>query len=107
MCLCADGTAKVETLRGELARAKEQARVSNAAIDKAGADLKAEQATRRQFEERVSEVEQELKDAACKCESPRRRIRPRRPNLPRTFRRPKRRGPNPRVLGRRSGRPNR
>ena len=33
------------------------------------ANLKAEQATRRQYEERVTEVEQELKDAARKCEA--------------------------------------
>nr|XP_020155682.1 neurofilament heavy polypeptide-like [Aegilops tauschii subsp. strangulata] len=36
-----DGAAAVETLRGELAQAKEQARVSSAAADKAAADLKA------------------------------------------------------------------
>ena len=42
MCEIADGTAEVETLRGDLAWAKEQARVSNAAADKAAADLKAE-----------------------------------------------------------------
>jgi hypothetical protein len=61
-CVTADGAARVETLRGELTRAKKQARVSNA-------ELKAEQATRRQCEERISIVEQELKDAARKCES--------------------------------------
>ena len=55
---------RVETLRGDLAQAKEQARVSNAAADKAAADLTAEQATQRQLEEHVSAVEQELKDAA-------------------------------------------
>ena len=43
--------------------------MSRAAADKAGADLKAEQATRRQYEERVTELEQELKDAARKCEA--------------------------------------
>ena len=43
--------------------------MSNAAADKATAELKAEQATRRQCEERISVVEQELKDAARKCES--------------------------------------
>ena len=69
MCEIADGAAEVETLRGDLARAKEQARVSNTAADKAAADLKAEQATRCQVEERVSVVERELKDAACKCKS--------------------------------------
>ena len=64
-----DGAAAVETLRGELAQAKEQARVSKAAADKAVADLTAEQAARRRFEERVTEVEQKLKDTARKCDS--------------------------------------
>ena len=45
MCEIADGAAEVQTHRGELAWAKEQARVSNAAVDKVAADLKAEQAT--------------------------------------------------------------
>ena len=57
MRVCIDGAAAVETLRGELAQAKEQARVSKAATDKATADLTAEQAARRRFEERVTEVE--------------------------------------------------
>ena len=69
ICIMADGAAEVETLKGELAWAKVQARVSNAAAHKAAADLKAEQATRRQFEGRISVVEQEFKDAARKCES--------------------------------------
>ena len=43
-CITVDGAAAVETLRAELARAKEQARVSDAAAKKAAADLKAEQA---------------------------------------------------------------
>ena len=38
----ADGVATVEALRAELARAKEQARCSNAAAEKASADLRAE-----------------------------------------------------------------
>lgn len=42
--------------------------MSNAAAKKMAADLKAEQATRRQFEERVSKVEQEIKDATRKWE---------------------------------------
>nr|XP_020165653.1 tropomyosin-2-like [Aegilops tauschii subsp. strangulata] len=61
--------AEVETLKGDLARAKEQARVSQAAADKAAADLKAEQVACRRYEERVTEVEQELKDATDKCEA--------------------------------------
>ena len=44
--MAADGAAAVETLRAELAQAKEQARFSNAAAEKASAELKAEQATR-------------------------------------------------------------
>ena len=52
--VCTDGAAAVETLRGELAQAKEQARVSKAAADKAVADLTAEQAARRRFEEWVT-----------------------------------------------------
>ena len=43
--------------------------MSQAAADKAVADLKAEQVARRRYEEWVIEVEQELKDAASKCES--------------------------------------
>ena len=43
--------------------------VSKAAADKATADLSAEQAARRHFEERVTEVEQRLKDTTRKCES--------------------------------------
>ena len=64
----ADGAMEVEALRSDLARAKEQARVSNAAAEKAAANLKEEHATRSQFEERVSKIEQELKDATRKCE---------------------------------------
>ena len=59
----------METLRGELAQAKEQARVSKAAADKAVVDLVAEQTARCRFEERVTEMEQKLKDTAAKCES--------------------------------------
>ena len=59
----------METLRGELAESKEQARVCKVAADKATTDLTAEQATRRRFEERVTEMEKNLKDTAAKCES--------------------------------------
>lgn len=68
-CITADGAATVETLRAELARAKERARVSNAAAKKAAADLKAEQATRRECEEKISTIERQLKDATGKCKS--------------------------------------
>ena len=42
--------------------------MSDAVAEKMDVDLKAELATRRQFEERVSKIEQELKDATRKCE---------------------------------------
>ena len=44
ICLTADGAAAIETLWAELARATEEARMSNAAAEKAVAELKAEQA---------------------------------------------------------------
>nr|XP_020151728.1 uncharacterized abhydrolase domain-containing protein DDB_G0269086-like [Aegilops tauschii subsp. strangulata] len=61
--------AAVESLKSALAQAKEHARVSQAASEKAATDLETEQVTRRKYEERVTEVEQELKDAASKCEA--------------------------------------
>ena len=67
MCINADGAAAVEALRAELARAKEQARFSNAAAEKASAELKAEQATRHQDEEKMSTMAHELKNAASRC----------------------------------------
>ena len=42
-----DGAAAVETLRAELAQAKEQARKSDAAALKVAEELRAEQATHR------------------------------------------------------------
>ena len=57
----------VETLQAELIRAKEQARMSNAAAEKAAAELKAKQAARHQFEERISTMARELKDATAQC----------------------------------------
>ena len=40
MCMVAGSAAAVEALRGELAQAKEQARVNKAAADKPAEDLK-------------------------------------------------------------------
>ena len=57
LIIFAGSAAEVETLKSTLAQAKEQARVSQAAADKAAADLKAEQVTRCKYEERVTEVE--------------------------------------------------
>ena len=62
--MAGDGVAAVEILRAELARAKEQARFSNAAAEKASA----EQAARRQDKEKISMMALELKDAAGRCE---------------------------------------
>ena len=47
ICITADSVVVVETLRAELARAKEQARISNAAAEKAAAELKVERTARR------------------------------------------------------------
>ena len=69
MCMIAGSAAAVETLRNELAQAKEQARVNKAAADKAAEDLKSKHAVRCQYEERVTQVEQALKDAADKYKS--------------------------------------
>ena len=66
-CVTVDGAAAVETLRAELARAKEQAWMSNVAAKKATDELKAEQAARRQCEERISTMALELKDSTDRC----------------------------------------
>ena len=42
--------------------------MSNAAAEKASAELKAEQAARHQCEERISTMARELKDATIRCE---------------------------------------
>ena len=57
LTIFASSGGEVEALKSALAQSKEQARVSQAAADKAAADLKAEQVTRRKYEERVTEVE--------------------------------------------------
>ena len=68
-CITIDGASAVETLRAELARAKEQARVSDVTAKKATADLKAEQAALRQCQDRISTVEKELNDVNSRCKS--------------------------------------
>ena len=60
--MAANGAAAVEVLRAELARC------SNAATEKASAELKAEQAARHQDEEKISMMVLELKNAASCCE---------------------------------------
>ena len=67
--MSAVGAAEVKTLKSALAQAKEEAKVNRAVPDKAVAELKTKQVTRRQHEERVAEVEQEPKDAIGKCEA--------------------------------------
>ena len=66
--MAADGAAAIEILRAKQARAKEQARFSNAAAEKASAKLKAEQAARRQDEEKISTMALELKNDASRRE---------------------------------------
>ena len=68
MCMIADGAAAIEALRAELAQAKEQARRSDPAAEKASADLRAEQAARRQSEEKIFALVLELKNTASRCE---------------------------------------
>ena len=58
----------METLRAELARAKEQARRSDAATLKAAEELRAEQATHRQSEDKIAKMAVKLKDAADRYE---------------------------------------
>ena len=58
----------METLRAELARAKEQARRSDAAALKVVEELRAEQAAHRQSEDKIAKMAVELKDATDRCE---------------------------------------
>ena len=66
--MTADGAAAVETLRAELARAKEQARRSDAAALKVAEDLRAEQAAHCQSEDKIAKMAIELKDATDRFE---------------------------------------
>ena len=54
----------METLRAELARAKEQARSSSAAALQAAEELRAEQAAHCRSKEKISKMVVELKEAA-------------------------------------------
>ena len=54
----------METLRVEIARAKEQARNSDAAALKAVEELRAEQAAHCRSKEKIAKMAVELKDAA-------------------------------------------
>src|SRR4051812_34274798 len=63
----ADGTAAVEKLRAELAKAKSQARESDAAARKAREELKAEQAAHCQSKEEMAKIAIELKNTTDRC----------------------------------------
>ena len=68
MCaLDADGAAAMENLRAELARAKEQARKSDAPVRKAIGELKAEQAAHCRSKKEMAEMAMKLKNAADRC----------------------------------------
>ena len=62
-----DGAATIETLRAELARAKEQARVSNAATFKVTEELRAEKAVHCESKEKMAMMAVELKGTADRC----------------------------------------
>ena len=66
--LDADGAATVEDLRAALARAKEQARKSDAAALKAAEELKAEKAAHCRSREEMAEMSVKLKNATDRCE---------------------------------------
>ena len=65
--MTADGAATVETLRVELSRAKEQARISNAGALKVAENLIAEKAAHGETREKMAEMDVKLKDTADRC----------------------------------------
>ena len=65
--MTADGAAAMENLWAELARAKEQARKSDAAAGKAIEELKAEQAAHCRSKKKMAEMAVKLKSAADRC----------------------------------------
>ena len=68
MCaLDADGAAAMENLRAELARAKEQVRKSDAAVEKAIEELKAKHAAHCRSKKEMVEMAVKLKNAADRC----------------------------------------
>ena len=66
--LDADGAAAMEGLRAELARAKEQARKSEAAASKAAKELEAEKAAHCRSKKEMAEMAVTLKNATDRCE---------------------------------------
>ena len=65
--MTADGAATVEALQAELARAKEQARLDNAAALKAAEELEAEKAAHGESRDKMAKMAIELKAAADHC----------------------------------------
>ena len=65
--MTADGAATVEALRAELARAKEQARLGNAAALKAAEELRAEKAAHGESRKKMANMAVELKAAVDRC----------------------------------------
>ena len=57
----------METLRAELARAKEQARISNAAVLKAAEELRAEKAAHCESKDKMAKMAVKLKDTVDRC----------------------------------------
>ena len=66
--MTADGAATVEALQAELARAKEQARLGNAAALKAAEELRAEKAAHGESQDKMANMAKELKAAADRCQ---------------------------------------
>ena len=58
----------METLRAELIRAKEQARVSNAAALKVAEELRAEKAAHCESKEKMAKIAVELKGSSDRCQ---------------------------------------
>ena len=75
----------METLRAELARAKEQARSSDVDALKAVEELRAEQSAHLQSKERIAKMAIELKDAAVRYQLLEKESRARAPDLEKTM----------------------
>ena len=58
----------MEALRAELARAKEQARISNATALKAAEELQAEKAAHGESRDKMAKMAIELKGTADRCQ---------------------------------------
>ena len=65
--MTADGVATVEALQTELAQAKEQARLGNAATVKVAEELQAEKAAHGESRDKMAKMAIELKAAADRC----------------------------------------